>query len=119
MSKPEPPCKTGSQCTTKCMECAKPEPVAWVERDGELVWNNREAAIGRNLYTAPPKREPEPVIDKSAAIRIATSLGWTPKREPLTDEEIENCFQQAAGADDEVHIRFARAIEAKLKEKNT
>ena len=45
--KQAPPCKTGSQCTTKCMECT----------------------------------EPEPVIDKSAAIRIATSLGWTPKRE--------------------------------------
>ena len=54
MNKPEPPCKTGSQCTTKCMECT----------------------------------EQEPVIDKSAAIRIANSLGWTPKREPLTDEEI-------------------------------
>ena len=30
------------------------EPVAWVEKDGELVWQNKEAAIGRNLYTAPP-----------------------------------------------------------------
>ena len=30
---------------------------------------------------------PEPVIDKSAAIRIATSLGWEPKRKwvGLTD----------------------------------
>ena len=28
--KREPPCKTGSQCTTKCMECAEPEPVAVV-----------------------------------------------------------------------------------------
>jgi transposase-like protein len=26
--------------------------------------------------------EQEPVIDKSAAIRIATSLGWEPKRKP-------------------------------------
>ena len=34
--------------------------------------------------------EQEPVIDKSAAIRIATALGWQPKREwvELTDEEI-------------------------------
>ncbi len=30
--------------------------------------------------------QPEPVIDKSAAIRIATSLGWEPKREQWTDE---------------------------------
>ncbi|MBU3721205.1 MAG: hypothetical protein FGM22_10755 [Burkholderiaceae bacterium] len=110
--KREPPCKTGSQCTTKCMECAEPEPVAWVERDGELVWNNREAAIGRNLYASPPKREPEPVIDKSAAIRIATSLGWTPQRKPLTDEELKPIC-------DEYRILFgywvndfARSIEA-------
>ena len=33
--------------------------------------------------------QPEPVIDKSAAIRIATSLDWTPHRTwvSLTDEE--------------------------------
>ena len=38
---------------------AQPEqvPVAWVECDGDLVWNNREAAIGRNLYTTPPQPE--------------------------------------------------------------
>ena len=84
--KREPPCKTGSQCTTKCMECT----------------------------------EPEPVIDKSAAIRIATSLGWTPQREwvGLTDEQIwelsANCLDSVAG-----RLAFARAIEAKLKEKNT
>jgi hypothetical protein len=31
----------------------------------------------------------EPVIDKSAAIRIATALGWHPQRQPLTDELTE------------------------------
>jgi len=36
----------------------------------------------------------------------------------LTDDEIEELFQTAADADEEVHIRFARAIEAKLKELN-
>jgi hypothetical protein len=36
----------------------------------------------------------------------------------LTDEEIEVLFQTAAGADEEVHIRFARAIESYLKELN-
>jgi hypothetical protein len=36
----------------------------------------------------------------------------------LTDDEIEVLFQSAAGADEEVHIRFARAIETKLKDKN-
>lgn len=46
------------------------EPVAWVECDGDLVWNNREAAIGRNLYTAPPQRPSRSDI------------------KPLTDDEI-------------------------------
>ena len=72
--KREPPCKTGSQCTTKCMECT----------------------------------EPEPVIDKSAAIRIATSLGWTPQRKPLTDEQMEQIHQQYGG-----NIKkIMRAVEA-------
>jgi hypothetical protein len=36
----------------------------------------------------------------------------------LTLDEIEELFQIAAGADEETDIRFARLIEAKLKEKN-
>jgi len=46
---------------------------------------------------------------------LATERTWV----GLTDEEIEILFQTAAGADEEVHIRFARAIESKLKELNT
>lgn len=30
---------------------------------------------------------------------------------PMTKDEIEEAFQQAAGADEDTHIRFARAIE--------
>jgi len=30
----------------------------------------------------------EPVIDKSAAKRIATQLGWEPPRTPISDEDI-------------------------------
>jgi hypothetical protein len=37
----------------------------------------------------------------------------------LTDDEIEDLFQSAAGADEETHIRFARAIENALRSKNT
>jgi hypothetical protein len=37
----------------------------------------------------------------------------------LMDDEIEEIFQSAAGADEETHIRFAKAIEAKLKEHNS
>jgi hypothetical protein len=68
------------------------------------------------LYTAPPKKD-EPVIDKSMAKRIATQLGWEPKREwvGLTDEEArELCVANVPYV-----IDMVRALEAKLKEKNT
>ena len=62
-----------------------------------------------------PKQEQEPVIDKSAAIRIATALGWEPKRNPLTDEEIDAIadeylvdYRIPAGC----ALNFARDIEA-------
>lgn len=73
-----------------------------------------------HIHTCSPQVQ-EPVIDKSAAIRIATALGWEPRREwqGLTVAQIEEAFQQSAGADEDTHIRFARAIEAKIKEKNT
>ena len=141
--KREPPCKTGSQCTTKCTECAEPTPVAWANRviggrkwlsihaskgasDKWLEYRIKEQAQGEKyeqvaLYTSPPKHEPEPVIDKSAAIRIATSLGWTPKREwqGLTDDEIYEMDDLTDEPSWEQILRFVRAVEAKLKEKNT
>ena len=58
--------------------------------------------------TTPP--QPEPVIDKSAAVRIATSLGWEPKRKPLTDEQIMEMYNEPRS--DAEMIAFARAIEA-------
>ena len=47
------------------------------------------ASLTQMLTSMPPQPapcncKPEPVIDKSAAIRIATALGWEPKRKPLT-----------------------------------
>jgi hypothetical protein len=50
------------------------------------------ASLTQMLTSMPPKPapcncKPEPVIDKSAAIRIATALGWEPKRKPLTSQE--------------------------------
>ena len=87
---------------------------------------------GLDVYLDPnddlkPKRYPKPAaqfagsygtIDESAAKRIATALGWEPKREwvALTQQDIDIAFddtQEGGGFDD-----FARAIEAKLREKN-
>jgi hypothetical protein len=41
----------------------------------EIDWVNQP--VPGPLFTTPPQRT-APVIDKSAAIRIATALGWTP-----------------------------------------
>ena len=56
-------------------------------------------------------------IGKSAAKRIATVLGWTPKREwvGLDLDERAACYEKSGGN----LSKFAAAIEAKLKEKNT
>jgi hypothetical protein len=83
---------------------AQQEPVAWITNGGkgELWWHRSSKfdeegnLIGPNpddipLYTAPPKKE------------------WV----GLTDEDMEALFLNEDG------VRFARYIEAKLKERNT
>jgi hypothetical protein len=108
-AQPEPPCKTGSQCVGgKCERCVEPEPVAWMD-ENDVLWN--EVSNPKNytaLYTEPPKRE------------------WV----VLTDEEVKSAWSElwydlnngkfAASDDTSRHttVMFARAIEAKLKEKN-
>jgi hypothetical protein len=52
----------------------------------------------------PQWQAPQPVIDESAAKRIATALGWEPKRKPLTDEELRNHYQSNEWLDG---VRFA------------
>jgi hypothetical protein len=65
------------------------------------------------------ERMSDPVIDKTMATRIATQLGWEPKREwqGLTDEEVKDLSDLLEG-EWISYGGFARAIEAKLKEKN-
>jgi len=71
------------------------------------------------VATAPPKKD-ERVIDKSMAKRIATQLGWEPKREwvGLTDEEIENLWGEPVDCMWSGNYNAIRDVEAKLKEKN-
>ena len=63
----------------------------------------------------------DPVIDRTMAVRIATQLGWEPKREwvGLTDEEIAEIGKIWLTGNRMLPFPLARAIEAKLKEKNT
>jgi hypothetical protein len=68
------------------------------------------------LYAAPPNKD-ERVIDKSMAKRIATQLGWEPKREwvALTDDEMLDIYGQNHEGK---KYNLGRLVEAKLKEKN-
>jgi hypothetical protein len=61
------------------------------------VWDERKQDITASVDATPPAR-PAPV--------------------PLTDENIEQVFKEHAGYGGDDFISFARAIEAKLKEKN-
>jgi hypothetical protein len=65
----------------------------------------------------------KPVIDESAAKRIATALGWEPKRTwvGLTYEDMVALQKELFDKKGEMVLptTFAKAIEAKLKEKNT
>jgi hypothetical protein len=76
------------------------------------------------LEEALKQEQGEPVIDKSAAIRIATTLGWEPKRTwvGLTDVEWMNIVNKDQAwfgqRPDEVAHEVAKLVEAKLKEKN-
>lgn len=68
--------------------------------------------------------EPEPVIDHSAAVRIATALGWEPKREWVGLTEVEIVGLTCECVDDGTFnincaIDFAHAIEDSLKQKNS
>ena len=78
------------------------EPVAHVyriEANGRpcVAWDDAsEIKVGAKLYVAPPKRE------------------WV----GLTDEEISIIWRDIDGSEGML-MRFARSIEAKLKDKNT
>jgi hypothetical protein len=94
---PEPPCKTGSQCIGgKCPQCvvSEPEPVAVMKTNAIPIANLEDSPL---LYPAPPQRE------------------W----QGLTDEDVYFCTNHINRDVRGWAIDFARAIEAKLREKNT
>ena len=83
-------------------EAKKQEPVAWSDllKEADQIVRNKVlwkrfidgtplandiacwmADFAQQHAHPQPKAEQEPVIDKSAAVRIATALGWEPKRE--------------------------------------
>ena len=93
---------------------AKDEPVAWLHRgkaNGHLQAFTLEPPPSLKAECEPLYTHPQPVIDESAAKRIATTLGWEPKHEPLTDEQIAEISVECATVTPS-DIYFARAIEA-------
>ena len=61
------------------------------------------------------------VIDKAAAVRIATSIGWEPKRTwvGLSDDEIQRVIDVTPDQFPDYMMRFAWNLQQQLKEKNT
>jgi hypothetical protein len=90
------------------------EPVAWMQEDGEhfSIWKDKYATVP--LYTTPPAPQPVPVktYHDGKPWPVAPKT-WV----NLTDEDKAQCIQATieSGSVDEL----IRAIEAKLKEKNT
>jgi hypothetical protein len=76
----------------------------------------------RHAIKAALEAKDEPVIDESAAKRIATALGWEPKRTWVGLTELEKAEITSLkwwDWEDTFDIDgFIKAIEAKLKEKN-
>lgn len=117
------------------------EPVAWVEKNGDLVWQNYEAAIGRNLYTTPPSASTQKQLEElsSENIRLqnlnndlenwvatlkerisymkAYPQNFEREWQGLTDDEYKQLHLQMGPV--YYYQDYGHAIEAKLKERNT
>ena len=117
---------------------AEQEPVAFMDADGNVSDNNDHKCFPIPLYTSPPQRTERPVdcercnrleeqaYDLVGKLRVANiKLSMQSQRTwvGLTDEEIKPCWHEACQTDLELTsqlvVYFAKAIEAKLKEKNT
>jgi hypothetical protein len=116
----------------KTLTVAEQEPVACIKTNGELMWLKKPSTIyskPRPLYTAPPRREAqerihpeikkmyEDYFDKCFRESSAQQRPWV----GLTDDEITKLHHkiktQLMGTYKTEDIY--RAIEAKLREKNT
>ena len=105
------------------------EPVAWIHNfiEGGISIGKRPSDLERHpdRWTALYK-EPKPCPTCEALARTVmldqTSHDTDPPQRTwvgLTDEEVSEVFGGDIHAEHSGELRFARAIEAKLKEKNT
>ena len=111
---------------------AKDEPVAW--EGGEdwesLAWQLcadecGEEACTELIWEGGPIPEPwgdrwmKYEYEAKRLIALVRKHTTPPQRKPLTDEEIVLIVAECAASHQHTDIHFAKAIEAKLKEKNT
>ena len=92
----------------------KQEPVAWRTFDGEGGYDYRSYEDNESYADDWNKRNPNHKgwVDKLYTRSQRTWLG-------LTDEQIDACWNKDLWKEKQPHHIFAKAIEAKLKEKNT
>lgn len=109
------------------------EPVAIVDEDGVIVVCNYKYKPGDKLYTTPPAAPvPEPVAfnagvpplypemkdGETISVEYTTPPAAQRQWVGLTDEEVEAIWYDHHDREIRYAMRFARAIEAKLMEKN-
>ncbi len=97
------------------------KPIAWamIDEDGQFIdaiHPDEHARIEGDYKHPVYIASQQPTIDKSAAIRIATALGWEPKREWVGLTEAQCGFLWKVGM---TPFEYYQAIEVKLKELNT
>lgn len=102
---------------------AQQEPVAWLftnvqSGDWDFCYQEDEHDDDMEMWHKQPLYAHPQVIDKSAATRIATALGWEPKREwvGLTMEDKKRILESDFGGS---RLDCMDEAEKILKEKNT
>ena len=59
------------------LSAPEPEPVAWMNEAGDIVTSDESYTIGwRPLYTAPPQRKPDPILN---SVHCQCGASWTYK----------------------------------------
>jgi hypothetical protein len=124
-TQPEPAECDGGQCGIGgyCKQCPKtqpdPEPVAWISHNAGLYHGKPDESLNPlPLYTAPPQREwmeQERAVGyregHQAALKQREWQGLTDEEyETMAEQHVTNCYFDT--------LKYAKAIEAKLKDNN-
>ena len=89
-----------------------------------VTWRNAAIRVGEDLCSVGPFGYYDMTAEQwlDWALSVVTVHAPPPQRKPLTDEEIDKIYEahhNQYGECESVNFGYERAIEAKLKEKNT